>query len=70
VTWAGSGNTAGPLGYTKATANGGDGVEFKIDLHAACQWVNPGAVAAGDLVVSYFPNYGAYLELTCIGAVL
>jgi len=49
--------------------NGGDGLELKIDLHAACRWVNPGAVAAGYVVVSYFPNYGAYLELTCIGVV-
>jgi hypothetical protein len=47
-------------------SNGNDGVEYKIDLHAACRWVNGGYVQAGIMVVSYFPNYGAYLEITCI----
>lgn len=50
-------------------SNGADGVELVIDLHAACQWVNPAQVAAGEAVVSYFPNVGAYLEITCIGVV-
>jgi hypothetical protein len=50
-------------------SNGQDGIELVIDLHAACQWVNPGQVAAGEGVVSYFPNTGAYLEITCIGVV-
>jgi hypothetical protein len=50
-------------------SNGQDGIELVIDLHAACQWVNPGQVAAGEGVVSYFPNVGAYLEITCIGVV-
>jgi hypothetical protein len=50
-------------------SNGADGIELVIDLHAACQWVNPDQVAAGEAVVSYFPNTGAYLEITCIGVV-
>jgi hypothetical protein len=50
-------------------SNGADGIELVIDLHAACQWVNPNQVAAGEAVVSYFPNVGAYLELTCVGVV-
>jgi hypothetical protein len=50
-------------------SNGADGIELVIDLHAACQWVNPDQVAAGEAVVSYFPNTGAYLEITCIGIV-
>jgi hypothetical protein len=49
--------------------NGRDGVLFKIDLHAACRWVNPQYVQSGYTVVSYFPNYGAYLGITCIGVV-
>jgi hypothetical protein len=50
-------------------SNGQDGISLVIDLHAACQWANPAAVAAGKAVVSYFPNVGAYLEITCIGVV-
>lgn len=50
-------------------SNGADGILLVIDLHAACQWVNPGQVAAGEAVVSYFPNVGAYLQITCIGVV-
>jgi hypothetical protein len=68
-------NAAGVVKNTVASwrcvdnSNGQDGIELVIDLHAACQWVNPGQVAAGEAVVSYFPNYGAYLEITCIGVV-
>lgn len=51
------------------STNGADGVAFKIDLHAACRWVNPAYVQAGYTVVSYFPRYGAYLEITCIAVV-
>lgn len=50
-------------------SNGQDGISLVIDLHAACQWANPAKVAAGVAVVSYFPNVGAYLEITCIGVV-
>ncbi|HTI24810.1 MAG TPA: hypothetical protein VL652_27690 [Kutzneria sp.] len=50
-------------------SNGQDGIELVIDLHAACQWANPAAVNAGEAVVSYFPNVGAYLGITCIGIV-
>jgi hypothetical protein len=50
-------------------SNGADGISLVIDLHSACQWANPAAVNAGKAVVSYFPNVGAYLEITCIGIV-
>lgn len=49
--------------------NGGDGVGFTIDLHAAGRWGNAATVAEGFTVVSYFPDYGAYLEITRIGVV-
>jgi hypothetical protein len=51
-------------------SNGADGISLVIDLHAACQWVNPNQVNAGEAVVSYFPNVGAYLQITCIGIVV
>jgi hypothetical protein len=68
-------NSAGVVRNTVASwrcvdnSNGQDGISLVIDLHAACQWANPAQVAAGKAVVSYFPNYGAYLEITCIGVV-
>jgi hypothetical protein len=68
-------NSAGVVRNTVASwrcvdnSNGQDGISLVIDLHAACQWANPAQVAAGKAVVSYFPNVGAYLEITCIGVV-
>jgi hypothetical protein len=41
----------------------------RIDLHAACRWVNQSNPNRGAIVVSYWPNYGARFEITCIALV-
>jgi hypothetical protein len=68
------------IGYAKAVvtgsavtswycANSGGTPLLRINLHAACQWVNRSNPARGAIVVSYFPSYGARFEITCIALV-
>lgn len=42
---------------------------LRIDLHAACRWVNQSNPARGAIVVSYFPSYGSRFGITCIALV-
>lgn len=68
------------IGYAKAVVTGSAVTSWycansagtplaRIDLHAACRWVNQSNPARGAIVVSYFPSYGARFEITCIALV-
>jgi hypothetical protein len=68
------------IGYAKAVvtgsavtswycANSGGTPLARIDLHAACRWVNQSNPNRGAIVVSYFPSYNARFEITCVALV-
>ena len=68
------------IGYAKAVVTGSAVTSWycansagtplaRIDLHAACRWVNQSNPARGAIVVSYFPRYGARFEITCVALV-
>jgi hypothetical protein len=68
------------IGYAKAVVTGSAVTSWycansagtplaRIDLHAACRWVNQSNPNRGAIVVSYWPNYGARFEITCIALV-
>jgi hypothetical protein len=68
------------IGYAKAVvtgsavtswycANSAGAAVARIDLHAACRWVNQSNPARGAIVVSYFPSYNARFEITCVALV-
>jgi hypothetical protein len=50
-------------------SNSAGAAVLRIDLHAACRWVNQSNPARGAIVVSYFPSYGARFGITCIALV-
>ena len=56
-------------GVTSWTCVGNNRPSARIDLHAACRWVNQNNPARGAIVVSYFPNVNARFEITCVALV-